>query len=81
MKPARNLSRSPSSPRKRLRLAHAQFNPIKIASSEAASAVDADPPLPKLLKAVEDGVKNPPKTSAVVYWMRMSDLRRTFDSS
>ncbi|KAF8351351.1 FAD binding domain of DNA photolyase-domain-containing protein [Amanita rubescens] len=75
MKPSRNLSSSPSSPRKRLRLAHAQFNPIKIASPEAASAVDADPPLPKLLKAVKDGVKNPPKTSAVVYWMRMSDLR------
>lgn len=71
------MSTSTSSPRKRPRLAQAQFNPIKIASSEAASVVDADPPLPKLLKAVKECVKNPSETSAVVYWMRMSDLRRT----
>lgn len=76
MKPTRTLSGlNPSHPRKRPRLAQHLPNPIKIASPEAAAAVDADPPLPKLLTAVEDCVKNPPKGSAIMYWMRMSDLR------
>ncbi|KAK2466299.1 hypothetical protein APHAL10511_001941 [Amanita phalloides] len=62
-------------PRKRLRLAQPHFNPVRIATPEAAAAVDADPPLLKLLDAVSDGVRNPPNGSAIVYWMRMSDLR------
>ncbi|EEB99062.1 hypothetical protein MPER_01320, partial [Moniliophthora perniciosa FA553] len=47
----------------------------KVATANAAAAVDADPPLPKLLQAVKDGVKNPNKGECVVYWMRMADLR------
>jgi hypothetical protein len=53
------------------------FAPNKVATASAAAAVDADPPLPKLLKAVEDGVKNPTTGESVVYWMRMGDLRST----
>ncbi|KAF8621588.1 hypothetical protein AX15_007613 [Amanita polypyramis BW_CC] len=71
-----HLRNSPSPPpQKRPRLAQLQFNPIKVASPEAAATVDADPPLPKLLKVVKEAVNNPPRGSAVVYWMRMSDLR------
>ncbi|KZT26858.1 hypothetical protein NEOLEDRAFT_1177049 [Neolentinus lepideus HHB14362 ss-1] len=51
------------------------FLPNKIATAEAAAKVDVDPPLQKLLQAVKDGVKNPGKGEAVVYWMRMEDLR------
>ncbi|EPQ59913.1 hypothetical protein GLOTRDRAFT_26515, partial [Gloeophyllum trabeum ATCC 11539] len=36
---------------------------------------DASPPLQDLLQAVENGVKRSPTGSAVVYWMRMEDLR------
>ena len=32
----------------------------------------ADPPLPKLLKAVQDTIKNPAKGDSIVYWMRMA---------
>ncbi|KAJ6628747.1 FAD binding domain of DNA photolyase-domain-containing protein [Mycena sp. CBHHK59/15] len=48
-----------SSPSKRLHTA--AFAPRKIASVEAAAAVDSDPPLAKLLRAVSDGVNNPQK--------------------
>ncbi|KAJ7665497.1 DNA photolyase [Mycena rosella] len=68
-----SLAASPSS--KRTRTAAATFNPRKIASSAAAAATDADPPLLKLLKAVKDGVPTPKKGDSVVYWMRMGDLR------
>lgn len=51
------------------------FNPVNLASAENAAAVTADPPLPNLLKAVQDAVKNPTKGESIVYWMRMADLR------
>jgi deoxyribodipyrimidine photo-lyase len=70
----RSSSFSPSLSAKRSRT-QPTFQPIKIATQEAAAAVDADPPLQKLLKAVEQGVKKPVKGDFVVYWMRMGDLR------
>ena len=51
------------------------FSPNKIATAEAASAVDENPPLQILLKAVESRIKNVAKGDCVVYWMRMADLR------
>ncbi|KII95059.1 hypothetical protein PLICRDRAFT_48029 [Plicaturopsis crispa FD-325 SS-3] len=51
------------------------FAPIKISTEAAANAVQADRPLPKLLKAVEDAIQKPAKGDCVVYWMRMGDLR------
>ncbi|KAJ7684059.1 DNA photolyase, FAD-binding/Cryptochrome [Mycena rosella] len=71
----RPLSPAASPSSKRTRTAAATFNPRKIASSAAAAATDADPPLLKLLKAVKDGVPTPKKGDSVVYWMRMGDLR------
>jgi hypothetical protein len=70
----RSPSVSPSS-HKRSRPAQSTFKPNKVASAAAAAAVDADPPLPKLLHAVRDGVTSPAKGDCVVYWMRMADLR------
>jgi len=76
MKPTRTLSSATtSSPRKRPRFAHSQFKPTQIATPEAAAAVDADPPLPKLLNAVDVALETPQKGKAIVYWMRMCDLR------
>ena len=51
------------------------FNPIKVATAEAAAAVDANPPCKQLVRALDDVVKNPEKGDCVVYWMRMHDLR------
>ncbi|KAF8897650.1 DNA photolyase, FAD-binding/Cryptochrome [Infundibulicybe gibba] len=53
------------------------YNPVlnKVATPEAAAAVDADPPLPKLLKAIQNGIKTPDIGSSIIYWMRMADLR------
>jgi deoxyribodipyrimidine photo-lyase len=59
----------------RVGLERSTFNPTKFATAENAAAVVADPPLPKLLKAVQDAIKNPAKGDSVVYWMRMADLR------
>ncbi|KAF8639851.1 hypothetical protein AX17_001106 [Amanita inopinata Kibby_2008] len=77
MKPIRSLS-NPSVPplQKRPRLAQGSpsFKPIRVASSEAADAVDADPPL-RRLEALHPSLKQPPKGDAIVYWMRMGDLR------
>ncbi|KAJ7781112.1 DNA photolyase, FAD-binding/Cryptochrome [Mycena metata] len=70
----RALSPATSSSSKRLRTSPA-FRPKKIASSEAAAAVDSDPPLSKLLKVVEDGKATRKSGQSVVYWMRMGDLR------
>jgi hypothetical protein len=53
------------------------FKPNKIATPEAAAAVDHDPPLQKLLEAVKNGVSKPAKGECVVYWMRLEDLRST----
>ncbi|KAG6873734.1 hypothetical protein C0995_011553 [Termitomyces sp. Mi166 len=64
---------SPSN--KRSRTTHASFRPNKVATQEAAAAVDADPPLPKLEAAVKGSVESPAKGESVVYWMRMADLR------
>ena len=51
------------------------FAPIKIATAEAAAAVDADPPLAQLTRAMEGVLKKPQKGDSVVFWMRMADLR------
>jgi hypothetical protein len=70
----RSRSGSPS-PRKKSRLEQSA-GIGKVASPEAAAAADADPPLKKLLSALEN-VSNVPSKSgdAVVYWMRMEDMR------
>ncbi|KAI5125011.1 hypothetical protein M0805_007435 [Coniferiporia weirii] len=47
----------------------------KIATAENGAAVDRNPPLGILLDAVNGNVKNTGKGDAVVYWMRMDDLR------
>lgn len=61
---------------KRLRPAGPKpFNPIKIATPEAAAAADANPPFKQLSKALGNTVKNPAKGDCIVYWMRMHDLR------
>jgi deoxyribodipyrimidine photo-lyase len=46
-----------------------------VATPEAAAAVDANPPLKQLVKALGDVVKKPDQGDCVVYWMRMHDLR------
>ena len=48
--------------------------PGKIATHDAAAAVDANPPLGQLMDLVGD-VRETEKGEAVVYWMRMEDLR------
>lgn len=45
------------------------------ATADNAAAVDANPPLSRLLEAVRDAVDVPGKGDAVVYWMRMADIR------
>lgn len=47
----------------------------KIATAEAAARVDADPPLTKLTALLDKGFKPAQKGDAVVYWMRMEDMR------
>lgn len=47
----------------------------KVASAEAAARVDAYPPLKKLLDALLDREADVPKGEAVIYWMRMEDMR------
>lgn len=47
----------------------------KIATADAAAKVDAHRPLPQLLNALSNVVKSPKKGEAVVYWMRMEDMR------
>ncbi|KAF8917886.1 DNA photolyase, FAD-binding/Cryptochrome [Mucidula mucida] len=77
----RQRSDTASCPVKRIRTTSAAqtspstFNPIKIATAEAGEAANENPPLPVLLKSVEDGVREPVKGECVVYWMRMADLR------
>ncbi|KAJ7047244.1 FAD binding domain of DNA photolyase-domain-containing protein [Mycena alexandri] len=74
MSSKRVLSPAASPSSKRLRTSPA-FRLKKLASSEAAAAVDSDPPLSKLLKAVGDGKATLKSGRSVVYWMRMGDLR------
>lgn len=54
------------------------FAPRKVASAQNAAAVDAEPPLAKLLEAVKGQNQQVKKGKAVVYWMRMADLRSAF---
>lgn len=51
------------------------FGPIYTATAEDAARVHADPPLQKLLNAVSAGLETVEGTEAIVYWMRMADLR------
>ncbi|KAI0322475.1 DNA photolyase, FAD-binding/Cryptochrome [Amylostereum chailletii] len=70
---------SSPSPAKRPRSSQPSFVHNKIASSEAAARVDADPPINKLLHALENRTLSPNKGDTVVYWMRMEDMR-TYDN-
>ncbi|KAK7470518.1 DNA photolyase phr1 [Stygiomarasmius scandens] len=70
----RRLPSSPTQPLQK-RQKSSTFNPRKVATADAAAAVDRDPPLLKLLSAIENGVKKTEKGSSIVYWMRMADLR------
>jgi hypothetical protein len=47
----------------------------KIASAEAAAKADADPPLGQLMQRVKPASPSLAKGDAVVYWMRMQDMR------
>jgi hypothetical protein len=70
----RALSDSPR-PSKRLHL-ELPFTLGRVASPEAAAAADADPPLGKLFRALENATTMSPETGdAVAYWMRMEDMR------
>ena len=51
------------------------FMPTRIATAEVAAAVDADPPLPKLIQEVNSHLAEPEKGGCIAYWMRMGDLR------
>ncbi|KAJ3909876.1 DNA photolyase, FAD-binding/Cryptochrome [Lentinula edodes] len=53
----------------------ASFAPRKVATARNAAAVDADQPMDKLLEAVKNQSKKVKSGNAVVYWMRMADLR------
>ena len=70
----RSCSGSPS-PRKKSRLEH-PAGIGNVACPQAAAATDADPPLKKLLRALENVTTISPKSGdSVVYWMRMEDMR------
>ncbi|KIK68010.1 hypothetical protein GYMLUDRAFT_155610 [Collybiopsis luxurians FD-317 M1] len=71
-KRARSVSSSDSNKRPR---ANSHFTLRKVATASNAAAVDADPPLGKLLEAVKGQTQKVKKGNAVVYWMRMADLR------
>ena len=55
-----------------------QFLPNKIATPENAAKADASPPLLQLLDALKEAPKKARKGECVVYWMRMEDLRSTW---
>ncbi|KAJ7276521.1 DNA photolyase, FAD-binding/Cryptochrome [Mycena haematopus] len=78
--PKRALSPAASPLPKRARTS-AAFRPKKIATADAASAVDSETPLSLLLKIVKDSARgNARSGSSVVFWMRMGDLRSFFGS-
>lgn len=52
-----------------------KFLPNKIATAENAAKVDKNPPFNLLLQAVQLPTKATQKGDAVVYWMRMQDMR------
>ncbi|KIL00609.1 hypothetical protein PAXRUDRAFT_712848 [Paxillus rubicundulus Ve08.2h10] len=72
-------ARSPSSvnmSKKKTRTVHSSnFSPRKIATAEAAAAVQANPPFSRLLDEVCSVVRSPRLGKSIVYWMRMGDLR------
>ncbi|KAJ4478256.1 DNA photolyase, FAD-binding/Cryptochrome [Lentinula aciculospora] len=72
-KRARDISSS-SDAAKRPR-AFSSFAPRKVATAKNAAAVDADPPLGKLSDAVKNQNQKVKKGDAVVYWMKIADLR------
>ncbi|KAG6911209.1 hypothetical protein DXG01_003076 [Tephrocybe rancida] len=74
-KHARELNGHINSSNKRSKTTYASFRPNKIATAEAAAAVDADMPLSKLEAVLECSVKHPETGDSVVFWMRMGDLR------
>lgn len=55
--------------------ADAQFLPNKIATAENAAKADRAPPFIQLTQALMSPVTRPAEGDAVVYWMRMQDLR------
>ncbi|THH32951.1 hypothetical protein EUX98_g1252 [Antrodiella citrinella] len=65
---------TPSSPTKKTKR-DTQFLPNKIATTENAAKADHAQPMFTLMEEVKTHVKNPTKGDAVVYWMRMEDLR------
>ncbi|KAF8138439.1 DNA photolyase, FAD-binding/Cryptochrome [Boletus edulis] len=69
-------ARSPTPPTmsKRGKSAH-PFTPKRIATAEAAEAVQANPPFLRLLAEMRNAVRNPQPGKSIVYWMRMGDLR------
>ncbi|KAG2367271.1 DNA photolyase, FAD-binding/Cryptochrome [Suillus spraguei] len=73
----RTHSSSPLAMSKKGRIVNSprSFAPIKIATAEAAAAVQADPPFLRLLDTLRNVVQKPPKGQSIVYWMRMGDLR------
>ncbi|KIK42534.1 hypothetical protein CY34DRAFT_23937 [Suillus luteus UH-Slu-Lm8-n1] len=72
----RTRSLSPLAVSKKSRTgAGSPFAPIKIATAEAAAAVQTDPPFLRLLGALRNVVQRPSKGQSIVYWMRMGDLR------
>lgn len=54
-----------------------EFLPNKIATAENAAQADRAPPLSKL-EELRKTVITPAKGDAVVYWMRMEDLRGNY---
>ncbi len=54
------------------------FAPVKVATAEAAAAVDANPPLLLLENELKKAVEKPRIGDSVIYWMRMVDLRSEF---
>jgi deoxyribodipyrimidine photo-lyase len=62
---------------KRPRVEGSQFRPIKVATMEVASAVDANPPYFKLKQLMDHGMPDADKGEVVFYWMRFADLRST----
>jgi deoxyribodipyrimidine photo-lyase len=71
---AKRLCSGSLSPRKKTRLER-PLSIGNVASPEAAAAADADPPLKKLLHTLDVTTVPPRSGDAIVYWMRMEDMR------
>lgn len=48
---------------------------VKVATAENAASVDHNPPFDQLMNAMNNGLRNVSKGEAIVYWMRLEDLR------